>query len=491
MPLAVNFIPELSVELLTAEKQKRETDLAAINKEITTLQEQLAAKIAVRDRLVAEIAAINEELNRQQNEVIPAPAAPQSLAVTSTLGLITTPVIENIEVTSGDVGSDDNQIFESGQKVRVEVELNSNDLALVVDFAGIDGGGEVVGLYDDEASRYIVEHTVGSLVDELAEKILPIRATAAAAKLEWNLNSENDLKGYKIYRKIAGDNEFELVATISNRLTKEYVDTSLVEGTEYVYNMTAYDIYGNESEKTTNVTVTVVGETVENVTTVLYFPALTPPAPSNITARVDTSLTVKSLAIQDPDNQYDQGETINLLLELEGDFVVIEIAGYPSGSVDVEGGYPLVSESGFTVTGDFSNVDSGPNPIEYASGIGENKFQLSHTITSKISGAGKTVPVTVKETAIVVNWRKHTERDVGGYVVFRSEDGMTFTEIARINDRNVREYRDSVGVLKDRQYYYNVKAFDIYGNTSVMGTPFPIVTSEQTLVDNRIVVDIL
>lgn len=202
-------------------------------------------------------------------------------------------------------------------------------------------------------------------------------------------------------------------------------------------------------------------------------------------------MNVKDLTVEDPDNQYDVGETINLLLELDGDFVTLSTGAYPTGDVDSLAGYPLVPEGGITVTGNFSAVDSSPNPVEYGTYIGDNKFTLAHTIATKISGAGKVVPVTVKETAIFVSWRKHTERDVAGYVIFRSSDGDTYEEIARLNDRNIREYRDSVGILKDRQYYYNVKAFDIYGNMSVMGTPFPIVTAEQTLVDNRVVVEIL
>ncbi|HRB30560.1 MAG TPA: hypothetical protein PK872_03515 [Ferruginibacter sp.] len=69
---------------------------------------------------------------------------------------------------------------------------------------------------------------------------------------------ENDLLGYKVFRK-TGNGNFERMANDSLQPTKNfYIDSTLQKGISYSYAVSAIDISGNESEKSTIVTPAIV-----------------------------------------------------------------------------------------------------------------------------------------------------------------------------------------------------------------------------------------
>lgn len=78
----------------------------------------------------------------------------------------------------------------------------------------------------------------------------------ASAILQWDANTETDLKEYKVYRQI-GANALVLLATVA-KPTVTYTDTPLpaIDG-NIVYNLTAVDTSGNESPHSVSVTKTV------------------------------------------------------------------------------------------------------------------------------------------------------------------------------------------------------------------------------------------
>lgn len=71
--------------------------------------------------------------------------------------------------------------------------------------------------------------------------------TAGAVDLLWNANTDADLAGYNVYRKIQGG----AYARVNPKLlaTPIYHDTSVERGKTYVYAVTAVDLAGNESAK--------------------------------------------------------------------------------------------------------------------------------------------------------------------------------------------------------------------------------------------------
>lgn len=89
----------------------------------------------------------------------------------------------------------------------------------------------------------------------LVPPAIPTGLTAGAGDsvvyLHWNANSENDLVGYLIYRRQYPNNDYTEIATVKNGTN--YEDRDVVNGTEYIYKIRAYNTSGECSDYTLNV----------------------------------------------------------------------------------------------------------------------------------------------------------------------------------------------------------------------------------------------
>ena len=74
---------------------------------------------------------------------------------------------------------------------------------------------------------------------------LPLKTDGAGVTLAWDPNIEEDLDGYVLYYGI--DSGIYTEAVDIGNLT-EYTLTGLEEDVVYYFSVTAYDIYGNESD---------------------------------------------------------------------------------------------------------------------------------------------------------------------------------------------------------------------------------------------------
>ena len=97
----------------------------------------------------------------------------------------------------------------------------------------------------------------------------------AQSTLTWNANTEADLAGYKVYRG-QGAATPTLLTTLGKVLT--YADTTLPDVSQTVtYQLSAFDIKGNESLKTAPVTIAI---------------DVSPPAmPTGLTVTVNVTVT--------------------------------------------------------------------------------------------------------------------------------------------------------------------------------------------------------
>lgn len=68
------------------------------------------------------------------------------------------------------------------------------------------------------------------------------------ADVYWTANKEATLKGYKVYTSNSYNGKYTLLATVT---TNHYIDQPLTNGTKYYYAVSAYDIYGDESDLST------------------------------------------------------------------------------------------------------------------------------------------------------------------------------------------------------------------------------------------------
>ena len=81
-----------------------------------------------------------------------------------------------------------------------------------------------------------------------------------AIRIEWDANTEEDLAGYKVYRRISPEAkapEFQTIATVLGD-DSYYEDTDVAIGVKYYYRISAFNESGNESEKSSVVDYTLL-----------------------------------------------------------------------------------------------------------------------------------------------------------------------------------------------------------------------------------------
>ncbi|OKO97019.1 Phage protein [Geobacillus proteiniphilus] len=88
---------------------------------------------------------------------------------------------------------------------------------------------------------------------------LTVTGDDGSASLDWNENTELDLRGYNVYQST--DNVNFTKITASPITTSKYTVTGLMNGTTYYFAVTAVDTSGNESARSSSVSVTPVADT--------------------------------------------------------------------------------------------------------------------------------------------------------------------------------------------------------------------------------------
>ncbi len=64
--------------------------------------------------------------------------------------------------------------------------------------------------------------------------------------LAWDPSSDPDVEGYRVYRRIAGQTHMKQIGTVENVANPKF-SSKVSYGRKYYFAVTAYDIYGNES----------------------------------------------------------------------------------------------------------------------------------------------------------------------------------------------------------------------------------------------------
>lgn len=103
-------------------------------------------------------------------------------------------------------------------------------------------------------------------------------------------------------------------------------------------------------------------------------------------------------------------------------------------------------------------------------------FSMSETVTAETSSSPTPVPPTIVAAQapngnhVTVAWQQVTSHvGAAGYHVWRSEDGVTYSQIATMNGPTSNHYSD-VGLGSSRRYWYAVSEFDDRGESSLSDT---------------------
>ncbi|MEK7310091.1 MAG: fibronectin type III domain-containing protein [Planctomycetota bacterium] len=265
--------------------------------------------------------------------------------------------------------------------------------------------------------------------------LITTTVTSSSIGLQWTDNSTNE-DGFKIERKITSGS-FTYLDTVSLNVTA-YTNTGLTSGITYTYRVYAYNGGGDS------------GYSTEATATTLIIP---PNAPSALTT---TSVTSSSIGLQWQDNSNDEtkfyierspdGLTFSYLSEVGSNVVSFTNSGLPYTTTYWYRvyAYNTAGSSGFTNV--ISGTTLGPPPPNAPS----NLIATAQAIDK-----------------IQLTWQDNSG-DEDGFKVYRSPNGITYTQIAT-NTANSTIYSD-MPVSPSVLYYYRVMAYNAYGDSAAAGT---------------------
>ena len=114
--------------------------------------------------------------------------------------------------------------------------------------ASVNTAGLTAGTYNGT----LTVSSAGSSSKTLAVTLTVNAPATSSVTLTWNANQESDLAGFKLYRGTTSGGYGAPIATLPGNVTT-YIATGLQVGTTYFFIITAYDLSGNESPRSNEV----------------------------------------------------------------------------------------------------------------------------------------------------------------------------------------------------------------------------------------------
>jgi uncharacterized protein (TIGR02145 family) len=304
------------------------------------------------------------------------------------------------------------QIAELGANI---TEYTDTDLNLGTDYTYTY---RVKAFTDENESGYATSNTTNTSFPA------PTNLTATAIddqsiQLTWSHNCSFE-DGYKLERSEDGAT-FTQIAELGANIT-EYTDTGLNYGTDYTYRVKAFT---DENES---------GYATSNTTNTSF------PAPTNLTA---TALNDSEIQLTWSDNcSFEDGYK----LERSEDGAT----------------FTQIAELGANIT---EYTDTGLNygtdytyRVKAFTDENESGYATSNTTNTSFPAPTNLTATPLNDSEIQLTWSDNCSFE-DGYKLERSEDGVTFTQIAELG-ANITEYTDTdLNYGTDYTYTYRVKAF--------------------------------
>lgn len=269
---------------------------------------------------------------------------------------------------------------------------------------------------------------------------LTATGTVSGVALNWNDNSEADLKGYNVYRSINGAGFTKINPSLIVKPTSQYNDTDAPVNVAATYYVKAVDNSNNESA-------------ASNTATGTRLPDVTPPAaPANLTATGSAS----GIALDWNNNSESDlaGYNVYRSESAAGPFAKINPALLTSSSYNDTSAVEAITYYYYVRAVDVSGNESAPST------------------TRNASRPNTTPPATPLELSalsrndgILLDWLDNNESDLAGYNVYRSDSASgTFTKL-NSSLLTASTYLDT-GAPRNKVSYYRVEAVDTSGNKS-------------------------
>ena len=281
--------------------------------------------------------------------------------------------------------------------------------------------------------------------------------------LSWEQSSEEDCKGYHLYRSLNYKDGFERITKkpVKSK-TLSYIDKDLKTETIYWYYVTAVDASGNESGRSYTAPANVRD----------WVP---PKSPRGLSGEVEPGKVLLAWKA----NQ-------------EEDLVGYRI--YQSMSIDAEYYHRLQLEP--VVGAAFEQVlpkTASTNPYFYkitAVDRSGNESDFSKIIKIKLPDVTPPFPpvfatTKITEGEITVLWHPNREADLAGYELYRQEKGDSAgTTSLHLNKKllpvKTLSFKDADNLVVGIRYLYTLKAVDKDGNVSLLSCPVVAATFDHT-----------
>jgi hypothetical protein len=267
--------------------------------------------------------------------------------------------------------------------------------------------------------------------------------SANQVNLSWVDTANNEI-GFKVLRSLDGVNFSEITALGSN--ITQFTDSGLSAGTTYFYRVVAYNEVGLSGESNT---VTVTTETV-------------PMAPTGLTAN---ALSANEVALSWTDAATNE---IGFKVQRSLDGVNFSEVATLDGNA-----------TSYTDTGLSAGSAYSYRVVAY-NNLGPSTDSNTVMVTTPAAPTAPTnlTAVASSSTSIVLNW-VDTANNETGFKVLRSQDGVSFTELASLAS-DVTSYTDTSlnnGMTPGATYSYRVVAYNSIGNSIDSNTAAVTVTS--------------
>ena len=337
------------------------------------------------------------------------------------------------------------------------------------DISSLSEGGEYdirCTVYDEDGSS--TDKTVTYLLDkEAPEKPqnVSISTDNGTNVITFDASVSADCAGYRIYRKDGENNVLTKYAEIAGQYAVKFTDTGVMPGKTYVYAVSAFDKFDNESSLTQSITVETEKDNKK--------PEITGITPNdkmvsgivNVEVYATDNIGVESIKLWYR-NEEDEKDTDNDIFLGE----VHAENGKASFSFDTaelpDGAYIITA-----VAVDTSGNESDRNYTK--------RYETDNTGISKIELAD----CTCGSTSVQLRWKDVKETDFAYFAVERvikqNTENYTAERIGTVSDTlgyNV------TGLKPECTYYFQVVGYDKLGNRGIPSDIYEVTTAQDNIV---------
>ncbi len=308
---------------------------------------------------------------------------------------------------------------------------------------------------DSAGNESLPTPSINFLIPDVTPPNIPTGLTASInddnqIQLSWNDNTDNDLKGYNVWRAVSdfsSTNEAVLIAF--DLQTSSYLDQDVENESTYFYGIIANDVANNTSN-------------LSPVISIQTNDIIPPASPRNLTVvNSGNSLVLGWLANDDLDifkYRVYGGTTSSNPASIQTNLIAeIDTTSFPMYSYNLG-----VADEGITYYFAVTGIDNDNNESILSDIVGG----ALPNITPPSTPSNLQLSL-IDATSISVTWNNNTDSDLTGYKLYRSNIlNFTYDETTLLADSLSNPRYLDENLEHETVYYYSVIAFDNANNIS-------------------------